>query len=133
MSNLPPGVSVNDIPGNRPEDEWFEKLFDKMEVPPQLVTAVDPEVLAREISKYLESISWYYGTGMADGMEEGRINTALEQHSMKTEALCGHAHPMAPNIFCQREEGHRGSHHHPHPGTPLGGPVWWDSEGMHDA
>ena len=29
-SNLPPGVSVSDIPGNRPEDEAWEKLIDKI-------------------------------------------------------------------------------------------------------
>ena len=27
-SNLPPGVSDRDLPGNSPEDERFEKLFD---------------------------------------------------------------------------------------------------------
>lgn len=27
-SNLPPGCSVSDIPGNRPEDEAWELLFD---------------------------------------------------------------------------------------------------------
>lgn len=27
MSNLPPGVSVNDIPGNRPEDELYEQMW----------------------------------------------------------------------------------------------------------
>lgn len=26
MSNLPPGVTHGMIPGNRPEDEWFEKM-----------------------------------------------------------------------------------------------------------
>ncbi len=26
--NLPPGVSLNDIPGNRPEDELFERILD---------------------------------------------------------------------------------------------------------
>lgn len=30
MSNLPPGVSDYDIPGNRPEDIEWEKLIDKM-------------------------------------------------------------------------------------------------------
>lgn len=29
--NLPPGVSVSDIPGNRPEDEAWERLMDRLE------------------------------------------------------------------------------------------------------
>jgi hypothetical protein len=36
MDNLPPGVSVSDIPGNRPEDleweefhEWIDKLVER--------------------------------------------------------------------------------------------------------
>lgn len=29
-SNLPPGVSVSDIPGNRPEDIRFDKVFNKL-------------------------------------------------------------------------------------------------------
>lgn len=28
LSNLPPGCSVSDIPGNRPEDEAWDKWFD---------------------------------------------------------------------------------------------------------
>lgn len=28
--NLPPGVSVSDIPGNRPEDEEWERLWDRL-------------------------------------------------------------------------------------------------------
>lgn len=31
-SNLPPGVAENDIPGNRPEDALFEKLFDRLPI-----------------------------------------------------------------------------------------------------
>jgi hypothetical protein len=30
MTNLPPGVSVNDIPGNSAEDAAFEALYDKL-------------------------------------------------------------------------------------------------------
>lgn len=30
LSNLPPGVSESDIPGNRPEDELYEKLFEQL-------------------------------------------------------------------------------------------------------
>ena len=29
-SNLPPGVSVSDIPGNRPEDEAWERLIERI-------------------------------------------------------------------------------------------------------
>ena len=28
MSNLPPGVSNNDLPGNRPEDTEWDSLFE---------------------------------------------------------------------------------------------------------
>lgn len=30
MSNLPPGCSVADIPGNRPEDLEWDRLWDEM-------------------------------------------------------------------------------------------------------
>lgn len=30
MSNLPPGVSVNDIPGNRPEDIAYEEKWNRL-------------------------------------------------------------------------------------------------------
>lgn len=29
--NLPPGVSVSDIPGNRPEDEAYDRLVQKLD------------------------------------------------------------------------------------------------------
>lgn len=31
MSNLPPGVSVSDIPGNRPEDEEYEAFWNSFQ------------------------------------------------------------------------------------------------------
>jgi len=31
MDNLPPGVSVNDIPGNRPEDITEEKFWEELD------------------------------------------------------------------------------------------------------
>ena len=30
-SNLPPGCRVSDIPGNRPEDEWGELVWDSLD------------------------------------------------------------------------------------------------------
>lgn len=32
QSNLPPGVSESDIPGNRPEDLAWDKFFEKIDV-----------------------------------------------------------------------------------------------------
>lgn len=31
-SNLPPGMSESDIPGNRPEDTLYEKLFNRLPI-----------------------------------------------------------------------------------------------------
>lgn len=31
MNNLPPGVNENDIPGNRPEDDAWEKLHEEID------------------------------------------------------------------------------------------------------
>ena len=31
LSNLPPGVTENDLPGNRPEDEEWDKFYEKVD------------------------------------------------------------------------------------------------------
>jgi hypothetical protein len=46
--NLPPGVSVSDIPGNRPEDEAWDDLFNWL---------MDSGLEPKEIRDYL-SIHW---------------------------------------------------------------------------
>lgn len=31
LSNYPPGMNERDIPGNRPEDDWFDEVWNNME------------------------------------------------------------------------------------------------------
>lgn len=55
-SNLPPGISENMIPGNRPEDEWFEIFVDRLEIPDAFFVLWNPEELARDLSEILLAI-----------------------------------------------------------------------------
>lgn len=52
MNNLPPGVRVTDIPGNRPEDEWHDKCINAAaeELPLRFEEAVDLLVQIRSTS-----------------------------------------------------------------------------------
>lgn len=45
--NLPPGCSVSDIPGNRPEDEAWEKLWDWLMTTDLTAGEVEDAVLSR--------------------------------------------------------------------------------------
>lgn len=53
QSDMPPGVSTNDIPGNRPEDarweEMLEKLGDLGEDPDRLLQVLEAVQLHREL------------------------------------------------------------------------------------
>lgn len=54
-SNLPPGVSVNDIPGDRAEDELFEKLFDRL--PASIQEEIENDTaLGRELESRFEDL-----------------------------------------------------------------------------
>ena len=57
LSNLPPGVSVGMIPGNRPEDEWWEKFCDKLEIPEELSHYTDPEYIAIVCNQLMMAIN----------------------------------------------------------------------------
>lgn len=70
--NMPPGVSVNDIPGNRPEDlaeeAWWEKLGELCPDVPQSIW--DDEV----VQKLVESAR---DLAYSTGYDEGRADAAL--------------------------------------------------------
>lgn len=55
-SNLPPGVSESMIPGNRPEDEWYERFWDAIKVPSGLCPYVDPLFVADRVTEFLGTL-----------------------------------------------------------------------------
>ena len=69
--NLPPGVSVNDIPGNRPEDLAAEEFWEKLgEICPDVPEAIwDDE----KVQKLVESArDLAYAAGYAEGRADQR-------------------------------------------------------------
>lgn len=81
MSNLPPGVSMNMIPGNRPEDldeeAFYEALFAKLEerkVPAGALDKLD-EYPMTEVVEVARDLG--YERGFADGRMEAQIEQAL--------------------------------------------------------
>lgn len=75
---MPPGVSVNDIPGNRPEDlaeeAWWEKLG-------ELCPDVPEEVWDDErVQKLVESArDLAYSTGFDEGRAEAELAAAMRE------------------------------------------------------
>lgn len=84
--NLPPGVSVNDIPGNRPEDlaeeDWWDRLFQHPDIPSSYLPEEwwDDEgitklvILVRDLA---------YSAGYA----EGRADEALAEAARESESV----------------------------------------------
>ena len=80
MSNLPPGCSVRDIPGNRPEDLRAEALFDSIyEVLPISLSDDEQDTIAEAIFELI-SKAW------ADGYSQGRADESL-YHAYKEDQL----------------------------------------------
>lgn len=74
-SNLPPGVTESMIPGNRPEDLWFDTFMAALveKVPGSFSGAFDPEILARVVGEYLTALDIAYTSGMRDGVNEAAM------------------------------------------------------------
>ena len=75
---MPPGVSVNDIPGNRPEDlaeeAWWEMLGEKCPDVPESIW--DDE----HVQKLVESArDLAYSVGYGEGLAEGQMAEAARQ------------------------------------------------------
>jgi hypothetical protein len=83
VSNLPPGVSVNDIPGNRPEDVAEEKFFNELD---KRLMAVNVTVksLHDEVPEFLWDTPWFVQVitiardiGYAEGYNAGKLEAEL--------------------------------------------------------
>ena len=97
-SNLPPGCSVNDIPGNRPEDEREEAFWDawfneaerhEITIPSEIDAewGADPFhwlsrliIIARDLG---------YSEGFGDGQQEAQMAQMAEEC-----IRCGYAHSV---------------------------------------
>lgn len=107
-SNLPPGVSVNDIPGNRPEDieddifmEKVEKVF--AEQYPNYQAAVEKLNMSIPVERLVEPlIIEEIFTGYAFAAREVALQHALDIAQSVDDAL-------EASSGCER---HRGAPHH---------------------
>jgi len=80
--NLPPGVSVRDLPGNRPEDEAGEARYDAIyERLQPLIGERDDKVVWQVIEELDKLLAAAYGEGYA----QGKTDEAQAQDYLKGE------------------------------------------------
>ena len=73
--NLPPGCSVSDIPGNRPEELAAEALCEDIADIMMNAGCPDDERLTTAVDEIFKMIGAAYASGMADGKcEEAMAN-----------------------------------------------------------
>lgn len=87
MSNLPPGVSDSDIPGNRPEDLRYESLWEtiynkaeELEIPLEVFDNTDNG------PKLVDLIDWAYAEAYREGYEDGSADVEYE-YALKAEMV----------------------------------------------
>lgn len=69
-SNLPPGCRVSDIPGNRPEDEAWERIYDKFWDKERLTTThIGIQITEKEYAEM-------------DKLYNGKHNDVIDQYIM---------------------------------------------------
>jgi hypothetical protein len=86
--NMPPGVSTNDIPGNRPEDVAEEAFWSELDEKFQKAYPNEWEKIAylfdtpafREYDALIHYIELARDIGYERGREEARDEAGLEQH-----------------------------------------------------
>lgn len=74
--NLPPGVSVSDIPGNRPEDIRHQKMMDRLASERDDWEDLSPEERQEAV---MEEEQRQRELAEEQAMEEQRLQEALEQ------------------------------------------------------
>ena len=86
--NLPPGCSVSDIPGNRPEDEREEAFWDALTERCREdgeATARDLERLLGAPHNYERVIELARDIALAEGFAQGRDDERMEQGAREME------------------------------------------------
>lgn len=85
LSNLPPGVNLSDIPGNRPEDEADEAFWRELDkqIDPEAMKLIDENDLVCVIELVRDMA---YTAGYREGVADGRLDLYMEQHERALEA-----------------------------------------------
>ena len=88
--SLPPGVSVSDIPGNRPEDlaeeVWVDELYGKWAEIRRENGAVPCDELPSDIEALIQwARELWYKRGFNDGEAEGQMNEMARQEARQAE------------------------------------------------
>lgn len=85
--NLPPGCSVRDLPGNRPEDEAAEAFIDAFYDAAKAAEETDPT----KGELYLEKLSsWAWdrmGDAWGDGYQRGQSDAAMAAEKSVNDAF----------------------------------------------
>jgi hypothetical protein len=80
-SNLPPGVTENQIPGNRPEDVWMEKVTEGIAFPDGLF-GLPPEFVSTTVSMFLERLDEAVGIAYDAGRMEKSAELAMNDDAL---------------------------------------------------
>ena len=108
-SNLPPGVSDNMIPGNRPDDVWMEKFTDEL-IFPEWVFELPPSEVAGFVNTFFEEMGRkIFDQAFQIGRQEAQIDQASEvSWDPKPAQPEGILYPPPPKIIrcplCGRHE-----------------------------
>lgn len=89
-SDMPPGVNVNDIPGNRPEDEAEERFWDALLTNLQYegfdTAELDALIDRRIVRRAIQVAQLYgYGQGHSDGYAEAEIDAFEAQEAAESD------------------------------------------------
>lgn len=63
---LPPGVSLGMIPGNRPEDEWFDHFVDDLSIPEEFFHIASAEKTVALVNSFLKVMAEVIASALAE-------------------------------------------------------------------
>jgi hypothetical protein len=111
--NMPPGVSVNDIPGNRPEDVEIEEFFEALDKEfikqygdngkkwLTMLEDIDPEDMIWEYIEVARSLAFDYG------YNKGQVDTYMEVSSREMDKEEKHTYTIREGktvcVYCGKE------------------------------
>ena len=83
-SNLPPGVTESMLPGNRPDDLWWDIFYESLDESGvwSITEILSPQAAAKHVSNLFQAFSEACDAGIQAGKQEAQI----EESSRMAEA-----------------------------------------------